>query len=577
MRRPEIAGRVRPQLEGLAARLTPDNLQRFVPVISGSGGILIGRYGQSDTVQTRGNSLCAGLLVHPDRWDCPLSPRPDGTYALFRANEHQVEILTDTLATRTVWYYQNEDLLIASTSQRAIIALLGDFQFNPGVIAWMLSSGTGGPGPGWDSRINRLEGATSLVLDRHSWRVSMRSEPVIFEPAERSDEEHEAQFAEAMRRAISPLRFDYTRWTMLLSGGVDCRTMLCLLGDIKGMRTLTWGLRNAMRQWNNDARVARDLARHFGLPHQFHVLDASAEPFDVMFQRFVSCGEGGSDHISAYMDGFAIWKMMHESGIQGIIRGDEAFGRETIAGGALEMRRMILPQWSDFVNLPTPAQFDIPDQQIPEPLQRRDQETVATWRDRLQQQFRVPVILGALNDLKLPYVETVSPLEANSIMAEVRRLPDHLRTSKTLFRRIGEKLSPPVRYARYPAIPPMADLLHTPRVAQFLTGELIAAREESLLPRPLLEFALQRIETNGVRQYVQGYWQRTKRALIAHLPTRSRPRPPPTRTMDFNHLALRIAIVCRMQKLLGADAKALQAGTPRSPATAQRTELVAAG
>jgi hypothetical protein len=529
----------------------------------GSGGIVIGVFNFNETIHTADRGTCAGYLVPSANWDLPLSGRPDGAYALIRGDDHHIEVLSDTLASRTVWHFKNDDLFIASTSQRAILALAGGFTFNAGVIPWMLSSGTLGPQNAWDKRIRLLEGATSLVLDRRSWQLSSTTEPVVFSPFKASDDDHATRIKRALQQAVSGTTFDYSRWILPLSGGIDCRLLLCLLNSTTGLRTVTWGVRTSLRQRNNDARVARDLAQHLRLQNTYCEIDLSAEPVGDIVNRFLRVGEGRLDHVSGYMDGFQVWKMLHDSGVQGILRGDEAFGRDGIPAGppalrSAAMRNSVMPVWSDYADLPPLAHFGIPAQEIPEGLLKRDDESLETWRDRLQHQFRFPVVLAALNDLKLPYVEVASPLIANSIVAEVRKLPDHLRTNKMLLRRIAHQLSPPVRVARYPAIQPPADILKSVRVASFLRAELVAARDESLISKNLIDFVLGRVVMTGAQDWRRASWRNLKRALTAYLPGRTKITTasslPGKPTSDFNRLAFRIVLISRMHRLLTEDA-----------------------
>jgi len=114
----------------------------------------------------------------PEAWWIPGSPAPDGSYALFRAGPKQVELLTDVLASRTVWYVQTEDLFIASTSQQANRFFLGDYRPNVAAYPWMLSAGNLGPGYGWDLRLRPVPGDARLRLDRATWKISLHRMPV---------------------------------------------------------------------------------------------------------------------------------------------------------------------------------------------------------------------------------------------------------------------------------------------------------------------------------------------------------------------------------------------------------------
>ena len=251
---------------------------------------------------------------------------PDGSYALFRSDENKVELITDVVGSRTIWYVRMEDAFIASTSQRAIIFFLQDFQPNEEAFSWMLSSGTLGPGLSWDKRIHSLEGNARLILDRSSWEIEIKKEKVIYEPVDLPDEEHEVRLKKAMEETFDNLSLDFSKWILPLSGGFDSRAILLMLKNRQGLKAVTWGLESSLRDKRNDAYVARALAKHYNIDHYYFHTDISDEPIEEIFRRFLVAGEGRIDHISGYMDGFRIWKHLYESGYHGIIRGDMAFG-----------------------------------------------------------------------------------------------------------------------------------------------------------------------------------------------------------------------------------------------------------
>src|SRR5690606_17840815 len=130
-------------------------------------------------------------------------------------------------------------------------------------------------------------------------------------------------------------------------------------------------------------------------------------------------GEGRTDNVSAYMDGFAVWKNFQEHGIQGVIRGDEGFGW-TYCNSSFSVRWTIgLKLCSDIENLKCVDGFGFPKQIIPEHLQQRSGEEIADWRDRLYHEYRLPIFLAALSDLKLSYVEVCNPLLFKGIIDQV--------------------------------------------------------------------------------------------------------------------------------------------------------------
>ena len=339
-------------VNAVADRLLPDNSARTPSRILNSGGIVTGISNPSDLIATRGTSLAAGYLVEPGAWEQPRTERPDGAYALFRSDDAIVEIVTDTLASRTAWYVLTDRMFIASTSQRAIVALLGSFEFNPAVVPWMLATGTLGPGFSWDKRIRHVAGATTVTLDRKAWTVVERTEPTQFRAEPVSDDELGRRVRATLEYVVGAARVADPRWAITLSGGVDSRVVLSLLQDTKGLRAVTWGLRNSLNDPMNDASIARRLAQHFALEHQYFETDLSSEPVDRVFDRYVANGEGRVDHISGYMDGFQLWRRMVDSGIRGIVRGDQVFGHKPV-GSPLDVRRRVgLTLWSDFGALP---------------------------------------------------------------------------------------------------------------------------------------------------------------------------------------------------------------------------------
>jgi asparagine synthetase B (glutamine-hydrolysing) len=321
------------------------------------------------------------------------------------------------------------------------VALLGSFSLNSDVVPWLLASGTLGPGLSWDRRITHLEPATSVTLDRSSWALTTKTEPARFSVLEAIDEDHARRLRTSLKDVIDAASLDLGQWALTLSGGIDCRAILCLLNDTAGLKAVTWGLRASQWERSNDAYVVRTLARQHRLDHSYYETDLSQEAVEPLFERYIRCGEGRIDHISGYADGFQLWKRLYESGIRGVIRGDQVFGRQSVSSPKEVRLSAGMPLWPDFRGVGRLEDYGIPPQTIPDSLLQQPHESLETWRDRLQQHYRVPFVLAALSDLKLPYVEIVSPLLSGSLVEEIRKLPDHLRTNKALLRSIAQSLS----------------------------------------------------------------------------------------------------------------------------------------
>lgn len=558
LRDPSQADSAARAVAAVADRLTPDNLPNTPPRIVASNGIVAGFAGDSESIGVRDCSVAAGYLVEPGNWHQPGGARPDGAYAVFRGDDTTVEILTDALASRTVWYASTERMFIASTSQRAIVALLGNFQFNADTVPWMLAAGYLGPDQSWDKRIRFVKGATCVVLDRKSWAVHERTEPFAFELSTLPDREQERLVTETLRNAVGGAQVRGSQWAITLSGGVDCRAILCLLPQTQGLRAVTWGLRASLDDPGNDASIARRVARHFNIEHRFLEIDRTSETVDRVFDRYVANGEGRIDHISGYADGFALWRRLQDFGVRTIIRGDQAFGLNYVSSQR-HVRMKYLPLWSDYAGLPSLASLGLRPQVVPDWLQQQGNETLQTWRDRIQCLYRTSHVLAALSDLKLPYVELINPLLSGSIIERIKTLPDRSRTDKALFRQIAKSLSPGIPYATSSALQPPGDLLQSPHVVALLNDSLSSGRLGTFIPPDLVAYMkgglvqsdsvprpprVSRLR-RSVRALVPSWVTRLARSRNVHIPA-----PP------HNRLAFRAYLIERTSALLAEDAAA---------------------
>jgi hypothetical protein len=544
----------------LFRRLCPDNISPRQPLVIQEEGIAIGIFNPSPDLPVQNNSVCMGRLF-PSRtdWWKPRAEIPDGTFALFRTDKDTVEVASDMLGTRTVWYVQTKDLFAASTSQRAIVFFLEEYRPNIDVYAWMLSSGTLGPGLSWDSRIKCLKGNSRLVLDRSSWKLALYEKKVLFNPVDATAKEHENRVKDALQDVFDSIDIDLRRWILTLSGGIDSRAILLFLKDRKNVKCITWGLRSSLKDSKSDAYIARSVAEHFGLAHEFLETDTSDEPFVSILGRFLTAGEGRIDNIAGYMDGFRIWKHLFESGNDGILRGDVAFGNRPVSMPRDVYKNVGLDILSDFDNLaPVRDVINATNQRRPSWLEKSDSENLEKWRDRLNAEFETPVVFAALNDLKLSYVETISPFLSRRIADQVRQLPDSLRTDKFLFKKIVKSLNPGIPFAQHRAVALTSDCLRSQSAVEFIMDELNSYRTRSLFPEMLVQFMRQNTKTSQIAASTRAKSSPLLDLLRQMVPKRIR-RWRKTRVLkrnlDINTLAFRACLIGRMTGILSEDAK----------------------
>ena len=549
----------------LNRRLTPDNLIVGKPTIVRRHGVTTVIFNPADSILSRSGSVCLGALFGTSRdWHRPGAARPEGCYALLRSDARHVELVADAAASRTVWYILTPERFIASTSQRAIVSLLGRFEPNPSAAAWMLSSGTLGPGAGWDARLRQVLPDERVSLDRAHWRLTHEVLPTQFHshaPEDRAA--HVRNVTEAVESVCERFVFDTSRWVFLLSGGVDSRGLLSLLAPREGLRTITWGVSAAPHQAWNDARIAHDVARKLGIENRFFSTDLAEESRECLIRRFLVAGEGRVANISPFLDGFALWKTLREEGIDGIVRGDQAFGarylrtpREVRVAGKLTMLE-------DYFDKAQIEAFGLPEQALPPRLMRRQAETLITWRDRLYQENRLPKFLAGLSDLKTGYVEVVNPLLTQSVLQCVRALPDELRTGKRLWKEIARARGVSTPLARRVAVMPLQTFLSDTAMLRSMLAEMATMQDGDLLAPSLRANVCELIQAALAVRVDRRSRVASPNGLSLIVPDRIRDvaRRWVGLKVEFDPIvfAFRAFIVSKMGELLRADAAALSA------------------
>jgi hypothetical protein len=510
-----------------------------------------------------GTSIAVGaLLSGASDWHRPGAAVPEGTFALLRVDADRIELVADAAGSRTIWYVLLDDELIASTSQRAIVALLGNFELNRNVLPWVLSSGTLGGAGAWDARIAQLGRGERLTLDRASWTVVRTSPTIEFEPDTRLDAAgHVARLARAVERTCSEWEFDAAKWALPLSGGTDSRGLLTLLHDRAGLQTITWGTSAARYEPGNDALIAAELAAELRVAHLFFSTDLCTEPRERLMQRYLAAGEGRVTHISGYLDGFKIWKTLYDEGVEGVIRGDEAMGSMYVRNEYGARYTANLTLLTDFFEPEEVARFELPAQPVNPVLARRDKESLETWRDRLYQEFRAPNLLAALTDLKTAYVEVANPLLTRTVLECVRRLPDDLRTSKRAWREVVHARGPAIPYATAPAVLALKDFVNDKSMLQLMLDEV-----ESTNAAEIFSPALRQAVAGSIKQVLRKGVAARKRLSVRARVMRSLPQrlrlaarrwttlEPELHPMVF---AFRAFVASRMNTLMKADAGVL--------------------
>jgi hypothetical protein len=560
---PANPAQVKANLGQFLLALCPDGMSPRPPAIAtDENGFFLAVLNPAEPECLRHTSAYAGWLMKPQEdWWVPGAEAPEGTYAMVRSSRHAVEAVEDYAGSRTLWTAWTDERFVASTSQRAIPWLLGNFEPNPRAAAWMLSAGLLGPEGGWDRRAQPLGPGARVILDRQAWQLATHAPDVALAVENVPHAAHVARLRGALERTFAAVDLPSRRWPLALSGGFDSRAILLLSRDVAGLECLTWDAPGAMEAAGSEASVARAVARHVGVPHRVVELELSEECPTALVDRFLVAGEGRIDRIGGYLDGLRLWQKLFDQGNPGILRGDHGLGWGADPASTAEALRTIgLVRWSDH-DLPPLASLGLEHldiQSLPAWARLRDGETLGDFRDRLYHRFRIPFFTAALTDIKSPYCEIANPLLVKSIHALHRGHPEQLRTGKALFREVMKPLDIPVAYARKKSASSLAGLFGDPRVSEFLRDELNSAELRTTLSAPFADYVLERMSRERGARSASRIKAGAVHRLKALLPRSARkalrqhaiPRSP-----SAHLLALRAVIVARMTTTMEADAR----------------------
>jgi hypothetical protein len=576
--RPAIAAE---RLRGAALRLAPPEVPLREPRMIGAAGVVAAVANPTDegVVLPRGlgddagepggppgGAVClGGLFGDPGAWWRIGAEAPEGTYALARWDADAVELLSDVCASRTLWYALTEDAFVASTSQRALVMLLGGFELLPEATACFLSSGTLGPEVSWDARLRRLPPDARGVLDRTSWRIALHDASIAPGATAGDAGADLATLRDAITATCGSLDLDLERWVLPLSGGHDSRTLLAfLLANGLRPRCVTWTTHASLRDPLSDASVARHLARRLGVEHELLFLDRGDADADATLTRFVAADEGRNDEIAGYLDGFASWRDLVQAGVCGVIRGDEAMGgrwRPTNVVSARLGCGGATP--ADYPDDHVLGRLRLADQRWPARLSMTPAERLMDYELRLEQTAYIPSVLAGLTGAKARYLEVVNPLLSRRILDTVHSLPKHLRDRAQAFTRIVDGVDRWIPYARFSSTPSTQDFLASAAFFETAVRELTAPAMERVLPgdgalQVLTALTLPAPDPVGPRARLRASVKHASSALPTRVWYRLRPGWTGPESLPPAQLALRAVLAGRTIALFESDARAIR-------------------
>ncbi len=549
-------------LEECARGLWPAGIAATPTKLVEENGLALAVLDPSGGASLHGASLCLGRILDvPGEWWRPGSTPPDGTCSLIRCSADEVEIVADIAASRAVFYYHDDGVFLASSSQRALVSLLGDFELEPEAVTWMVTSGSLGPLPAYDRRLRRVAPDGTVHLDRQSWELDVHSRWEPYEPADLSDDEHARRLNDAVVETCAHLVPDAERWPVLLSGGYDSRTILMgLLQAGARPRCVTWGFEAALRDERSDAAIASWLAVQVGAPHVFFRLDGRSDRTAEALERFVTMSEGQLPDFTMYADAFETWETLAAEGCVGVVRGDNhGWGYLGEFSSDLNVRHHCgADLLGDYAPGHPIRRLGLPAQTWPAELARRDGEDLLGYRDRLQHALFIPARISPLNNFKAPYLEIVNPLQARRVADAVAALPERLRLHPGALARVLDVHGPAVPFAGHPAAT-LHQILATRACREVIADGLRTETALSLFDAR----ALEEISRELVRPPRRPGRARAGRTVRALLPRRvlNAAMPMVGARLDSREMALRMFVAARAVALFQAGIRNAAGGS----------------
>lgn len=544
------------KIENICKELKPDNICTSSTHIFSGKDVIYGLSNPSKSFLAKEENLVLGKIFNSaPQWyekDCP---PPEGNYNIFRSDNAELEILSDYLGSRNLWYYINEEYFVASSSQKALIRFTGDFKFDKRIIPWVLFNGALGPSHCWDKRVQRLPPNSRLTINKKSWQIKVCSEKITFHQAKKSKKRFKSELEQALKETFEQLYVDTKKWIITLSGGHDSRAILSLYKKFNNfvkspIKTITWGEKESLSDSLSDANIARLLAEREHTNHKYFSTGDTQEPIDKIVERFLHNGEGAIDHITGYLDGFHIWKELYENDIEGVIRGDEIFGYNKIYSELIVRNFMGLLFVDDYQNLKKYEYLKTLKQNLPENLKHTKNESLSTWRDRIFQEYRIPYVQASLADLKYPYVEQINPFLSKKIAQVIRELPDNLRSDKKLFKEIMKSVNPKgIPYSKRDSNTLLRNAVKKENFVELLKKELSSSYATNLFPKSFLDEVLLNLKVQDINNRPSNKeWLLKFKSILPKRIKSFIAQNNPKLNLDENILAFRIYIICRMHR-----------------------------
>ncbi|PKG36541.1 hypothetical protein [Psychrobacter sp. Sarcosine-3u-12] len=373
-----------------------------------------------------------------------ISIKADGSYAVINKSGNDVSFFSDQFGSRTLWYYHDENSLIVSTSQRAIVALKGSFILNEEAVSWYLSSGCQGPFISWDQEIKQVLPKLEYRLNA-KWGLELIEKPNMQLPVSGNTKlsDYLSLYQKQVTQSLKQVVNDYREGQVLLpiSGGLDSRLLLALSKEANiddSLKLINWGVLKP-KDIFDDKKAAHSVAEFYNKSLLDISLPTEINDYDQILGSFVALSEGRIDHFNAFTDSFKMWNSIFQQGYRMIIRGDIPYTEGLDLDENQARSHIGLNSFKDYINI---KDFDLERfirLQRNFEISRLDDESLLRWRDRLYVNWRVPMVISAFSNQISAFTENQAPMFNWSLYKLYVGLPDKSKGDKYHIYRLWKK------------------------------------------------------------------------------------------------------------------------------------------
>lgn len=475
-------------VETMTTRILPPGLHGEKEIhISQPLGLLVAVLGRSDQVTSHGNSILTGIM-HTDSEKTPWwrldDPVPEGSYALFRADDSAMEAITDYTGSKTIWHARlGCGGVVVSTCVELIVSLLGNFAMDDRALGWFLSSGTCGPRLSWDKRVTPMPPNSRLRAQKKGMTVTLL-ETQLDRPKKPEGRVNASQLENELSTTLSQSCYGDKPWILALSGGYDSRAILHGSRHIEDLTCVTWADEFLVDQPNSDLFIARRLAERAGREHVVKIIrrPADASTLERALRRFVQYCDGRVDNYLAYVDGMQMWDELISTSTGRMLRGDELFGTAFASNSAQILQNMRIESFADYASSSEQREMAIRyDHSTPADLLKRSGENVSRWRWRLRSNYEISNVYAGLNSIRSRFTEVACPLLMGHLVRIASSITDRDQSDKVLFKKVVSGMYPDIPFASRSSILRRSDVHAIPQATELVFDHLNSAFARDVL------------------------------------------------------------------------------------------------